>query len=101
MNITARLKTLTNKLSYSFKRFPIPLLFAALVVGILIFINHSDFRQEETIEMYSRVAMVLALGIPLSLSLDVFFEGGSESLAFHQFFPLRFPYISIYAPEHS
>ncbi|HSQ88923.1 hypothetical protein, partial [Romboutsia sp.] len=78
MNITARLKTLTNKLSYSFKRFPIPLLFAALVVGILISINHLDFKQEETIEMYSRVAMVLAIGIPLSLSLDVFFEGNTN-----------------------
>lgn len=78
MNVTARLKNVANKLSYSFKRFPIPLLFAALVVGILIFINHLDFRIEETREVYSRVAMVLALGIPLSLSLNVFFEGSTN-----------------------
>jgi hypothetical protein len=78
VNITERLKTLANKLSYSFKRFPIPLLFAVLVVGILIFTNHLDFRQEETIEIYSRVAMVLALGIPLSLSLNVFLEGNAN-----------------------
>lgn len=78
MNITERFKTLVNKLSYSFKRFPIPLLFAVLVVGILIFTNHLDFRQEDTIEIYSRVAMVLALGIPLSLSLNVFFEGNAN-----------------------
>ena len=78
MNVTARLKNVVNKLSYSFKRFPIPLLFATLAVGIIIFINHLDFRQEEVIEIYSRVAMVLALGIPLSLSLDVFFEGNAN-----------------------
>jgi len=75
MKIIALFKNLGNKLSYSFKRFPIPLLFAALTVSVLIFINHLDYNIEKTWDMYSRIAMVLALGIPLSLSLDVFFEG--------------------------
>jgi hypothetical protein len=75
MNIIIKLKNLGNKLSYSFKRFPMALLFAASVVSILIFINHLDYNLENTREMYSRIAMTLALGIPLSLSLAVFFEG--------------------------
>ena len=75
MNIITKFKNLGNKLSHSFKRFPIALLFAASVVSVLIYVNHLEYNFENAREMYSRIAMALALGIPLSLSLDVFLEG--------------------------
>lgn len=75
MRIYSKLKNLTNRISLSFKRFPISLLLATLSVAVVIFMNHNDYNLRDT---YSRIAMTLALGIPLSLSLYVYFEGKSH-----------------------
>lgn len=74
MKIVTKINVLANKLSHSFKRFPVTLLFATLMVGVLIFMNHLDFNLEKSRDIYTRVSMALALGIPLSLSLHVFLE---------------------------
>ena len=73
--ITSLVKSLINKLLSSLKRFPEAILLAASVVCILIYVNH--FGRDlttETSDMLRRTAMVLALGIPLSLCLKTMFE---------------------------
>ena len=58
------------RLGASLKRFPEPIALAFTTVVILIFINHNQSR-EETL---ARIALVLALGIPLTLCIKMFFE---------------------------
>ncbi len=71
--------TLFIKLLRSLKRFPEAVLFAAATVSILIYINHYGvYPGTEITERLGRIAMTLALGIPLSLSVKVFFERVSD-----------------------
>lgn len=58
------------RLGASLKRFPEPIALAFATVVVLIFINHNQPR-EETL---ARIALVLALGIPLTLCIKMFFE---------------------------
>lgn len=58
------------RLIASLRRFPEPLALAFLIVVILIYINHVQ-PKEDTL---AHVAMVLGLGIPLSLCIKIFFE---------------------------
>ncbi|WP_130806300.1 DUF4153 domain-containing protein [Senegalia massiliensis] len=74
MNIIEGFKKLPNRISESLKRFPISLLYSVLTVCLLIYINHNEFLFRDDGDLYSRIAMILALGIPLSLSIYVFFE---------------------------
>lgn len=68
-------KNLVTKLLSSLKRFPEAILLAASTVSILILLNHYDsYARKETEELFIRIAMVLALGVPLSLCIKVFFE---------------------------
>ena len=72
--IVALFKTLMDKLSSSLKRFPETILLAALVVFILIYVNHmrSDLTNSQ-MEMLQRLSMVLALGIPVTLCIKALF----------------------------
>ncbi|SET64703.1 protein of unknown function [Natronincola peptidivorans] len=81
MKIFSKLKKLINKLSFSYKRFPMSLLLAGLVTIIIMIMNHSSYHLQET---YSRIAMTLALGIPLTLSVHVYFEGKTDTSKRHQ-----------------
>lgn len=64
----------TNFIS-SVKRFPEPLLLSTSVVIILCVINHmSSTLASETLELLHRLSLILGLGIPVSLSIKVFFE---------------------------
>ncbi|MBS4539010.1 DUF4153 domain-containing protein [Clostridium sp. D2Q-11] len=75
MNISQRFKDLYNKLYDSFKRFPLALLYAALTVGVSIYLNHLGYIGiDDKRDMFTRIGMVLALGVPLSLSLYMLFE---------------------------
>lgn len=68
-------KTLLAKLFSSLQRFPETLLFCAATVTVLIFLVHGKpGTGVEFEESLGRLAAVLALGIPLSLSIKVFFE---------------------------
>lgn len=71
MKIFSRVKKLASKLYHSFERFPISLSFAILVTITVIAMNHSYY---DNYDYYSRMAMTLALGIPLSLSAYLYFE---------------------------
>lgn len=73
MNIIKFIKGVGVKLSSSLKRFPLALLYAAFTVGLLIYMNHLNYGIDSR-EIYARIAMVLAIGVPMSLSIYVFFE---------------------------
>lgn len=69
------LKNITLGLFRSLKRFPVTILLSTSVVVTLIVM--SEMRSSlstKAMENFARVAMVLALGIPLSLCIKVFFE---------------------------
>lgn len=71
--ITSHFQLLISKLATSTKRFPETLLLATAAVVTLIYMNHLDYNPT-TREDLTRIAMVLALGIPLTLCVKVFFE---------------------------
>lgn len=66
-------KAILKKLSSSLRRFPEAILLATTIVFIIIFMNHSNLKAT-TEELLRRVCLILALGIPLFLSIRVFFE---------------------------
>ena len=68
-------KSIMLRLLQSLQRFPEPLILACAVVVILIINNHSSLVEERNL----RLAMVLALGIPLTLCLRVLMERKSVS----------------------
>lgn len=68
------LKSLSNRLVLSTKRFPETILFAVATVITLIFLNHLDYVDSNPREQLTRIAMVLALGIPLSLCIKAILE---------------------------
>lgn len=74
LNIKGFLQVLLDKLSSSFKRFPVPLSMAIASVVLLIMQNHDMLLQYISRDTYQRLAMVAAMGIPLFLSISVFFE---------------------------
>ena len=64
-----------TKLSSSLKRFPETIVLAASVVSVLIYVNHMHSElSNETLETLQRTAMILALGIPVSLCIKTLFE---------------------------
>lgn len=68
--ILSAMQDILLRLVSSLRRFPEPLALAFAIVMILIYINH-DQPNEDTL---AHIAMVLALGIPLSLCIKIFFE---------------------------
>jgi len=68
-------RTLLAKLYSSLRRFPETLLMCAATVTVLIILVHSDSgRYAQAGELLTRLAAVLALGVPLSLCIKVFLE---------------------------
>ncbi|NLZ38976.1 MAG: DUF4153 domain-containing protein [Firmicutes bacterium] len=63
-------KSVMKRLLQSLQRFPEPLALACIVVTILIINNHAEQLEERNI----RLAMIFALGIPLTLCLRLFME---------------------------
>jgi len=72
--IISYIKLFSSKLAISIKRFPETILLATLTVFSLIYMNHLDYGNVNAKENLTRIAMVLAMGIPLSLCIKVFFE---------------------------
>jgi uncharacterized membrane protein len=63
------------KLSVGFKRFPESLLAATAMVVALICLNHLDYQDQTGFyHSINRVAMILALGIPVYLIVRLCFE---------------------------
>lgn len=74
MKIKNLLMDLLYRFSVSFKRFPVPMFFAALTMVILMVMNHTDYHQSQLIEDLRRMAMATALGFPLGLIVKVYWE---------------------------
>ncbi len=73
--ITKLTKVFLNKLVASTKRFPEALLFAAAAVVTAIIINHMNFSYTDPLrEQLHRLTMILALGVPVYLSIRVLLE---------------------------
>jgi len=68
-------RTMLAKLYSSLRRFPETLLMCAATVTVLIILNHGQsIWGVQHGEYLARLAAVLALGVPLSLCIKVFFE---------------------------
>ena len=64
-----------NNLNMSIKRFPFAILASTLTTIMVIYIiNVENYYNQETIELFVRLAMIFALAFPLYLSIKVFFE---------------------------
>lgn len=72
--IVSRFLLLGNKFVASIKRFPGTLMLATTASVTLIYMNHLDYSDIGARKDLTRVAMALALGIPLTLCVKVFFE---------------------------
>lgn len=75
MKIFKLLKNLLIGLYLSIKRFPVSigLATAVSILGMIVFHNHNELSGD-TRDILNRISMVLALGIPISLSLKLIFE---------------------------
>ncbi len=107
MNIKNFLVRTISELYKSVKRFPITIALCASVVAILIMISETQLHlgyDSEKLEVLQRIAMVLALGVPLTLCIKVIFEKHKQTnlflegislavsagfLAFYYFFLLK------------
>ncbi|HHW91711.1 MAG TPA: DUF4153 domain-containing protein [Firmicutes bacterium] len=68
-------KNVAGRIAFSLKRFPEPLVFAFVTVLILIYLNHN--HTQPAADNLLRVAMTLALGVPLTLCLRMMGERGT------------------------
>lgn len=78
MKFATYIKSILNGLHLSLKRFPLTIMFSASVFLTLIIISEAN-PKENTL---TRVAMILALGIPISLCIKLFFEKINEKSIF-------------------
>ena len=74
MKIKRLIQELFQKFSGSFKRFPVALFFAAATVAALMVHNHTDYHQRDLREILERLSMILAMGLPMSLIVTLFWE---------------------------
>jgi len=78
MNLVKSFKNLLSGLYLSLKRFPLTIVLSAAVAAVLITISEIT-PTEDTL---GKIAMILALGIPLSLSIKLIFERIDEKSYF-------------------
>lgn len=79
MKLSGILKQLLMSLYSSLKRFPIAIGLASSVTVLLIVLTHNDQNfSKDTQELLGRIAMLLALGIPVSLCIKLLFERTRE-----------------------
>ncbi|KPU45435.1 hypothetical protein OXPF_06680 [Oxobacter pfennigii] len=75
------IKSIIVGLYRSLKRFPVPIIFSAATMVMLIYMNETrPPYQSELRELLTRITMIFALGIPLSLSIKVYLERSSKSI---------------------
>ena len=73
--ISKILISLKNSIYISVKRFPISIAFAAALTSVLIYISETEmYLNHSVMENLTRLAMILALGIPMSLCIKLAFE---------------------------
>jgi len=75
MKFLNSIKNILTGLYSSLKRFPITILMSASVAVVLVTINETTPKTDDL----SRIALALALGIPISLCIKIFFEKREEN----------------------
>lgn len=79
MKLTSNIKKLLSGLYASIRRFPATLVFSTATAIMLIILRELEpTAGQETLEILRRIAMVLALGIPLSLCITHVFERNED-----------------------
>lgn len=78
MKVLQLFRNLLRGLFLSIKRFPVTILLSALVAAVLITISETNPTQNTL----ARIAMILALSIPISLSIKLFFERNEDEKYF-------------------
>lgn len=79
MKLGNRFGNIISTIRNSLKRFPITIaVSAALVIVLITLIEKENTFTENTIDTLSRVSLILALGIPLSVCINLIFERKEE-----------------------
>lgn len=86
MNLTTRIKNIFLGLGHSVQRFPLTALLSFILMSLLITINELGIRGNYNTELYQRLAMVTALGMLLSISLQHLME---------TYFPEKTPFLQL------
>jgi len=78
MKIIKNFKENLSDTKKSIRRFPITILFSIVLTIMLVYLNEHMYTGDNT-ESLQRINMVLALGIPLSLSIALYMENAFKS----------------------
>lgn len=81
MKFINHIKKTVLSLSNGFLRFPIPLLLAYIMAGILLVLNSNRIQNDLTRDTLIRISMVCGMGIPLFLGIQLAAERKSSSVA--------------------
>jgi hypothetical protein len=85
MKIISIISKMLASLVASLRRFPISIGLAAAATLILIYqVHNADSLGKNTVELLGRIAMVIALGVPISLCLKLLCERGYISKLVHK-----------------
>lgn len=75
MQVANKLKNIYNNIKKSFKRFPVTIAVStALVIMLIILSEKGPSLTAESRRIYERINMVIALGIPMSLCIQLIYE---------------------------
>lgn len=75
MRTALRLQNLLNNIKNSFKRFPITIAVStSLVIMLIILLEKGSTFTPEVRDIFNRVSMIIALGIPLSVCIKLIIE---------------------------
>lgn len=87
MKILERIEAIYSSIKKSLRRFPVTIAICTAFVIISIIINEKNFGFQDPIrEIYERIRMIIALGIPLSLCITTIQEQRSDLKNFHKIF---------------
>lgn len=80
MKLFSLIRSGFHNLYFSIKRFPLAITFSTLTTIILIIItNNSTVFSKDTLNTLERLAMLTALGFPIFLSINLFFERNDDT----------------------
>ena len=85
MKITDKFKNIYNSIKKSFRRFPVTIAVSIALVIISIIINEKRFSLvSSTGNIFERIRMIIALGIPLSLCIQLIYEQKPNLKNYHK-----------------
>ena len=79
MKIIKGIAGIARSIKSAYKRFPLPLILAALSGVLLIILNEIGYNENAPGENISRLIMVFMLGVPITLSIKLIWERRGEA----------------------